>query len=62
MSLLYVFAKKNKNGSVDILKPQEYGKPALLWLTIEKHHPMKPDYRHKKFRLNYYTYPIFWIR
>lgn len=62
MDLLYVFAKKNKDGSVDILKPQEYGKPALYWVTIDKLNSSKPDYRNRYITLNCYKYPIFWVR
>ena len=62
MTRLYVFAEKNQDGSVEIRKPQEFGKPAIKWLTIDKFHSYKPDYRNRYINLNCYKYAIFWVK
>lgn len=60
---LYVFARKCKDGAVEILTPSdEPMKPAKHWLFIDRFASCKPDYRHKKITLNCYTYPIFWVK
>ena len=60
-TMLYVIARKLNNGSVQIYKPDSAQlKPAQLWLTIDKYHSSKPDYRHKHITLNCYRYPIMW--
>ena len=59
--MLYVIARKLNNGSVEIYRPDTNPlKPALLWLTIDKHHSSRPDYRHKYINLNCARYRIMW--
>lgn len=60
--MLYLLAKKLRDGSVEIMRPNEFGTPATHWLFIDKYNSSKPDYRHKSITLNCYKYPLFWIR
>lgn len=60
---LYVIARKNKAGGVDIYKPPEKpGEVAELWVSFDRFRSDKPDYRHKTIILNCYRYPIMWDR
>ena len=57
----YVIARKLSNGAVEIYRPDITPlKPTLLWLTIDKYHSSRPDYRHKYITLNCYRYHIMW--
>ena len=59
--MLYVFARKNKAGGVDITMPSD--KPlstASHFCTFDKFRSDKPDYRNKWITLNCYRYAIMW--
>lgn len=63
MNKLYVYARKCRDGSVDILKPNPKPlKPAIHWLNIKRDNSERPDYRNKYITLNCYRYPIFWCK
>lgn len=61
MNRLYVIARKNKDGSVDIFKPGHApNEPMSLWVSFDKYRASRPDYRNKYIMLNCYTYNIMW--
>ncbi len=62
MKPLYVIGRKCRDGTVEIHKPNEYGTPASHWVTFDKYHSSKPDYRNKYIMLNCYRYHLMWNR
>ena len=61
--MLYVYARKCRDGDVEILMPSDKPlTPANHWLYIKKGHSSCPDYRNKYITLNCYRYPIFWCK
>ena len=61
--MLYVIARKNKSGGVDITMPSDTPMtPGVHFCSFDKYRSDKPDYRHKWIMLNCYRYAIMWDR